>query len=224
MSVAVKMPQLGESVVEGTVARWHKQPGDAVEKLEPLLDISTDKIDTEVPAPAAGTLLKILVGEGETVNAGTVLAYIGEMTADGGPQTADDGRRTADVESETADEERATNGGQPSAVGGQSSEPAPAEKPRGRAFISPVVARMAAEHDLDLDEIEGTGLHGRITKKDVLRFLDGRRQTADGRPQTADEERSGHESAVSGRQSAVKSLRTKLCTRSRPCGGRLRNT
>src|SRR5690606_24881161 len=85
MPVAVKMPQMGESVVEGTVARWLKAPGDPVAALEPLLEISTDKIDTEVPAPAAGTLLEVLVAEGTTVRAGTVLAYIG--AADERPAT-----------------------------------------------------------------------------------------------------------------------------------------
>ncbi|MCB0071336.1 MAG: lipoyl domain-containing protein, partial [Caldilineaceae bacterium] len=77
MAVAVVMPQMGETVVEGTVSRWLKAPGDAVTKLEPLLEIATDKIDTEVPAPADGTLLRVVVPDGETVAAGTVLAYIG---------------------------------------------------------------------------------------------------------------------------------------------------
>lgn len=140
MPIPVKMPKLGETVVDGTVARWHKQPGDAIEKLEPLLDISTDKIDTEVPSPAAGTLLEILVGEGETVAAGTVLAYIGAA----GEKVA----RAPDTETSDGD-----------------------EKPRGRAFISPVVARIAAEHGVDLEQVEGSGLHGRITKQDILAFV-----------------------------------------------------
>jgi 2-oxoisovalerate dehydrogenase E2 component (dihydrolipoyl transacylase) len=167
MPVPVTMPKLGETVVDGTVARWHKQPGDRVEKLEPLLDISTDKIDTEVPAPVAGTLLEIVVGEGETVDAGTVLGYIGEQdsTADRGPQAADEAKTTRD-------------GGRRSAVRRQSevvdgpNKEDPAAKPRGRAFISPVVARIAEEHALDLAQIEGTGLHGRITKKDVLAIVE----------------------------------------------------
>lgn len=166
MPVPVTMPKLGETVVDGTVARWRKQPGDQVEKLEPLLDISTDKIDTEVPAPATGTLLEIVVAEGETVDAGTVLGYIGERdsTADRGPQTEAEAETTRD-------------GGRRSAVGGQSEDTNPqneedaAAKPRGRAFISPVVARIAEEHALDLGQIEGTGLHGRITKKDVLAHI-----------------------------------------------------
>ena len=78
MPTPIKMPQLGETVFEGTVARWLKQPGDMVERLEPLLDITTDKIDTEVPAPAAGVLLKILAAEGTTVQVGSVIAYIGD--------------------------------------------------------------------------------------------------------------------------------------------------
>ncbi|MBX3001522.1 MAG: 2-oxo acid dehydrogenase subunit E2 [Caldilineaceae bacterium] len=168
MPIPIIMPKLGETVVDGTVARWHKQPGARVEKLEPLLDISTDKIDTEIPAPAAGTLLEILVGEGETVDAGTVLGYIGEreVTTDDGPQTADRRLQTAESRPQTADSTQQTaDRGQPEEA---------AEKPRGRAFISPVVARIAEEHALDLAQIEGTGLHGRITKKDVLAHIGDR--------------------------------------------------
>ena len=90
MPTAVIMPQLGESVVEGTVNRWLKAVGETVDKLEPLLEIATDKIDTEVPAPANGVLLTVLVHEGQTVEAGSVLAYIGgpgELIEDGDPDT-----------------------------------------------------------------------------------------------------------------------------------------
>lgn len=156
MAVAVTMPQMGESVVEGTVARWLKAPGDPIAALEPLLEINTDKIDTEVPAPAAGTLLEIVVGEGKTVRAGTVLAYIGtagERPVASTPPAAADTRIQPALQAATV-----------------SSPPAEA-KPQGRAFISPVVARLAAEHALDLEQIAGTGLGGRITKQDVLAYL-----------------------------------------------------
>jgi 2-oxoisovalerate dehydrogenase E2 component (dihydrolipoyl transacylase) len=158
VAVAVKMPQMGESVVEGTVARWLKAPGDAVAALEPLLEISTDKIDTEIPAPAAGTLLTVTVAAGQTVRAGTVLAYIGAP----GESVPGDGAAPA---AQAATPHAAT----------ARPEPAPAqpagEKPAGRAFISPVVARMAAEHQVDLTLVVGTGMGGRITKRDMERHL-----------------------------------------------------
>ncbi|MCB0131347.1 MAG: 2-oxo acid dehydrogenase subunit E2 [Caldilineaceae bacterium] len=162
MATAVTMPQLGESVVEGTVSRWLKAVGSRVEKLEPLLEIATDKIDTEIPSPACGILLRILVNEGDTVAAGTILAYIGM------PDTRDS------EESVTAQTTPA-----PSAAGGHADPhtsvaefaSASSAGPTGRNFISPVVARMATEHDLDLTQVMGTGLGGRITKKDVLAHL-----------------------------------------------------
>lgn len=168
MPTVVKMPQLGESVVEGTVARWLKAPGDSVTKLEPLLEITTDKIDTEIPAPADGTLLEVLVPEGETVRAGTPLAYIGEPNAGYGRRSLEFGspRARRNTESE---------------LDGDSQHPSqisPSERPAGRGFVSPVVGRIAAEHGIDLDQVEGTGLHGRITKKDVLAFVAQRSRAA----------------------------------------------
>jgi 2-oxoisovalerate dehydrogenase E2 component (dihydrolipoyl transacylase) len=142
MSTIVKMPQLGESVVEGTVARWLKGAGDRVAKNEALLEISTDKIDTEVPAPADGVLLEIRVVAGATVKAGAVLAIIGSEAEQVAAQLA------ADAADNSED-----------------------VRPDGRSFVSPVVARMVAEHDLDLAQIAGTGLGGRVTKKDVTAYL-----------------------------------------------------
>ena len=156
MATVVKMPQLGESIVEGTVARWLKQPGDAVAKLEPLLEISTDKIDTELPAPAAGILLQIVAAEGATVAVGGALAYIGQP----GDKIEDTRHETRDTRQGEVRQERAA-----------SEVVALAEKPVGRAFVSPVVARIAAEHGVDLDLVTGTGLAGRITKKDILAHL-----------------------------------------------------
>ena len=170
MPTPVKMPQLGETVVEGTVARWLKQPGDPVQRQEPLLDITTEKIDTEVPAPAAGILLKVLAAEGTTVQVGTVIAYIGEKDEEndlqGPPQEA---------------EEEKESGAGSEALSPQTSSPAPAKaataaKPEGRAFVSPVVARISAEHNIDLDEVQGSGRQGRVTKKDLLAFIDARKR------------------------------------------------
>ena len=164
MATVVKMPQLGESIVEGTVARWLKQPGDAVAKLEPLLEISTDKIDTELPAPAAGILLQIIAAEGATVAVGGALAYIG--------QPGEIGEETRDTRHETRDREtRDTRQGDTSYEMAAGEMGAPHEKPVGRAFVSPVVARIAAEHQVDLELITGTGLAGRITKKDILAHI-----------------------------------------------------
>ncbi|MEZ4663322.1 MAG: dihydrolipoamide acetyltransferase family protein [Caldilineaceae bacterium] len=168
------MPKLGESVVEGQVARWLKAPGDRVEKLEPLLEISTDKIDTEVPAPAEGVLLQILVAEGETVDAGVTLAYIGQPDEK--------------IEPPAATQSAAIHAPQPAAAASPMlprSDSSIAERPTGRAFISPVVARMASAHSVNLEQVPGTGLNGRITKKDLLAFLDNDAPTAIPTPASA---------------------------------------
>ena len=148
MPTPVKMPQLGETVFEGTVARWLKQPGDPVQRQEPLLDITTDKIDTEVPAPAAGFLLKILADEGTTVQVGSVIAYIGdkeeEITEDAeGPRESVASRKEADQPAPSLSAFRRTRAAASDA------------KPEGRDFVSPVVARISAEHNIDLDEVPG---------------------------------------------------------------------
>lgn len=178
MATPVKMPQLGESIVEGTVARWLKAPGDSVERDEPLLDISTDKIDTEVPSPAAGVLLEIVTPEGETVDVGTILAFIGqegdEHESDSGPSDRD----AASMGKETLQD--------PATAVHKVLESV--EKPRGRSFISPVVARIAAEHEVNLEQVPGSGMHGRITKKDILRFIDsGEERKVAAAPQKAPE-------------------------------------
>lgn len=168
MATAVKMPQMGESVVDGTVSRWLKREGEQVEKLEPLLEISTDKIDTEVTAPAAGVLLTILVDEGKTVDAGTVIGYIGEPGEEVTDEIAPDPATTLPPDSPS---------GRPPSADPVSADTVH-EKPVGRAFISPVVARIAGEHDVDLEQVPGTGLHGRITKKDVLAYIEERPEAA----------------------------------------------
>ena len=180
MSTIVKMPQLGESVVEGTVARWLKGAGDRVAKNEALLEISTDKIDTEVPAPADGVLLEIRVAAGATVKAGAVLAIIGSAAEQAAAQPPADAAGNVEVSRNVRDVD-AKNGalvtdrvavkaaaGDDIAAARRDSEN---ERPGGRSFISPVVARMAAEHNLDLAQIAGTGLRGRVTKKDVTAYL-----------------------------------------------------
>ncbi len=173
MPTPVKMPQLGETVVEGTVARWLKQPGDPVQREEPLLDITTDKIDTEVPAPAAGILLKILAAEGTTVQVGTVIAYIGEKDEEsdlpGPPEEVGE-------EKESGEKSEAVSPQLSSSTSPAPARAASAAKPEGRAFVSPVVARISAEHNIDLDEVQGSGRQGRVTKKDLLAFIDARKR------------------------------------------------
>ncbi len=172
------MPRLGESVVEGTVARWFKAPGESVTKLEPLLAISTDKIDTEVPAPASGTLLAIHVAEGATVDVGTVLALIGA------PDTlpASSTPSAPELPAQPATPRQRSQAAPPVA-------PSPAvipqsdARPTGRLYISPVVKRLVREHGVDLTAIAGTGLGGRITKQDVIAHIE-----AGGNAPAADED------------------------------------
>jgi 2-oxoisovalerate dehydrogenase E2 component (dihydrolipoyl transacylase) len=154
MPTDIKMPQLGESVTEGTVGKWLKQPGERVEKYEALLDVTTDKVDTEVPSPAAGVVREIVVPEGQTVRVGTLLAILDEDGAAAG------------------DRRPATDDRRP--------EPALAAAARAEhnTFISPVVARLAAEHSLDLSLIRGSGQGGRVTKQDVLKYVEARGKPA----------------------------------------------
>jgi pyruvate/2-oxoglutarate dehydrogenase complex dihydrolipoamide acyltransferase (E2) component len=171
--VDVTMPQMGVSVAEGTIAEWKKRPGDWVERDETIVEISTDKIETEIPSPAAGRVTEILVEVGVTVPVGEVLAKI-----DTGSKP---GQAHAD---EHPPEEGASDAGAGMGGGGEQA-PAPGPKapdpvaaqPKaangGHAPpVSPVVRRIAAEHDVDLERVEGTGMRGRITKKDVLAFIE----------------------------------------------------
>lgn len=169
MATQVIMPQLGESVVEGTVTKWLKKQHERIQEFEPLVEINTDKVDTEVPSPATGTVLQLFVTEGETVKAGTLLALIGEPGEEL-PEAAVAGREDGEfVESAERVEAAPVAVPQPSV---------PAERHATVAelgFISPVVGRVAAEHGVDLAQVTGTGGGGRITKKDVLAFVEGRK-------------------------------------------------
>src|SRR5262245_12482107 len=184
------MPQMGVSVSEGTVTKWLKSEGEQVEADEPLLEISTDKVDTEVPSPASGTLTQIVVQEGETVEVGTKLAQIGGTpAADGQAQTAPPEPATAEAaaesaaassaEGETATSERAAEPEPtPSDLDHKEEAPSPAPAPAadaatdGKSFVSPVVARIASEHGVDPSQVPGSGRGGRVTKKDILDFIE----------------------------------------------------
>ena len=152
MATQVVMPQLGESVVEGKVSRWLKQAGDAVKQYEPILEVETDKVTTEVTAVDTGTLLKILVAEGITVKAGTPLAVIGQPGEEVGA-----GLAPAPAHAAAAPQMQAA-GVEPGRAGG--------------VRVSPVVAKIAAEHNVDVSLIRGTGEGGRVTKKDILAFIE----------------------------------------------------
>ena len=172
-AIDVVMPQMGVSVSEGTVTRWLKQEGEHVEADEPLLEISTDKIDTEVPSPGTGTLTQILVQEGQTVDVGTKLAQIGgggaaaPAPAETPPEPAPAPQQEAAPPAEPA----------PQPVPQPVQQPAPQAEPAsnggsGHTFISPVVARIASEHNVDPSQVSGTGRGGRVTKKDILDFIE----------------------------------------------------
>jgi pyruvate/2-oxoglutarate dehydrogenase complex dihydrolipoamide acyltransferase (E2) component len=166
--VDVVMPQMGVSVAEGTVAEWAKEPGDWVDADETICVISTDKIDTDLPAPASGRLTEIEIVAGETVPVGTVLARIDTGGKPGEAHAAEDvgppeprSEAAAAAKASVEPEEKAS-GVRPQASGNG----------QGAKRFSPVVMRMAAEHDIDLSAIEGTGRGGRVTKKDVVAYLD----------------------------------------------------
>jgi pyruvate dehydrogenase E2 component (dihydrolipoamide acetyltransferase) len=180
-AVDVVMPQMGVSVSEGTITKWVKSEGETVDADETLLEISTDKVDTEVPSPASGVVRQILAQEGETVAVGTKIAVIApegaeveEAPAEAPPEPA-----TAQAAEETA----AAAGAEGETPKAARPEPVPAEpeKPAGPSdedgrkegrFVSPVVARIAAEHDVDVSRVEGTGRGGRVTKKDILAYIE----------------------------------------------------
>ena len=169
-AVDVVMPQMGVSVSEGTLTRWLKQEGDQVEADEPLLEISTDKVDTEVPSPASGTLTQILVQEGETVDVGTKLGQIGGSAAGEAPApTAEPEAPAPATEAVPEPEAPAPAAPEPAAA---PTAAAPAPSGNGKAFVSPVVARIAAEHGVDPSQVPGTGSGGRVTKKDILAFVE----------------------------------------------------
>ena len=188
MSTPVVMPQMGESIAEGTVVRWIKRVGDVIDRDEPLFEISTDKVDAEIPSPAAGVLLSIAVGVGETVPVGSVVATIGapgDVVADAAPHTATPSHAAVTEPSRTPAPTEAAAGPaastpHPSSNGhtkrsrnghGASAVPGVADD-RRRARSSPLVRRMAQEHGVDIRSLKGSGVGGRITKQDVLAYLE----------------------------------------------------
>jgi len=208
MATTIKMPQLGESVTEGTIERWLVKEGDTVEQYDPLFEVVTDKVNAEVPAEIAGTVSKILVPDGETVAVGTPVA---EIDSDGAAAAAP----PAETEAEPAAPEAAADAG-PTAVQEQESAPAAAEKapeeepqpdpePQPKAVaeaepkepaaqssadgnesgarMTPAVRRLVREHEIDVAQLNGTGAGGRVTRDDVLSFIDKGPQAAAAQPE-----------------------------------------
>ncbi|GIV60658.1 MAG: dihydrolipoamide acetyltransferase component of pyruvate dehydrogenase complex [Rhodothermaceae bacterium] len=178
--VEVVMPKMGESITEGTVLEWHKRPGDRVEADEPLLEIGTDKVDTEVPSPASGVLKEILVGEGETVEVGTKLAVIATEAATapspGRPPAPEATAKAAPSEPAPAHDVAASGDGAAQAPV-EAGKPIPREA--GGRFFSPLVRSIAEKEGLTMQElasIPGSGREGRVTKQDVLAYLEQRKQ------------------------------------------------
>ena len=184
--IEVPMPQMGESIAEGTVARWMKQLGDAVERDEPILEISTDKVDAEIPAPASGTLVEISVAEGETVEVGTIVAFI---DTDGGAlattiQAAAPAVAAPVAEAQTTDlptaapAQAVVNAEAPSAASPPVAVPAASSggdqsaEDRLRARSTPVVRKIADQQGVDIADVPGTGHAGRVTKRDILSFIE----------------------------------------------------
>ena len=172
MPTPVVMPQMGESIAEGTIVRWIKKVGENVERDEPLFEISTDKVDAEIPSPAAGVLTDIKVKEGETVAVNSVVAEIGQ---------ASEVRGAGPTETDVSEAEPAVAEQQPD--GQRTPAPTPADKTaavaaseqpsdNGRRRSSPLVRRIAKEHNVDIAEIAGSGIGGRVTKHDILGYIE----------------------------------------------------
>jgi len=165
MPTNVVMPQMGESIAEGTIVRWIKKVGDEVDRDEPLFEISTDKVDAEIPSPAAGRLAEIRVKEGETVPVNSVVAVIGSA----GEAVAE---VPAPAPAATAPVAEASTAASASAVPASEDEDGEGSDDAHRQKSSPLVRRIAREHNVDITKIQGTGINGRVTKQDILGFIE----------------------------------------------------
>ena len=179
MPTDIVMPQMGESIVEGTITKWLKKPGDKVQRDEPLFEISTDKVDAEIPAPASGVLQDIKVSEGTTVQVNTV---VGTIVTDG-ESAAAAAKPVAAPQPAPAPAEKKAPPPPPKAAPSQAEQqpvpaPAPAHEEEDHARSSPLVRKIAREHTVNLSQVSGTGLGGRITKQDIMAFLERTEATA----------------------------------------------
>ncbi|OHR36940.1 pyruvate dehydrogenase complex dihydrolipoyllysine-residue acetyltransferase, partial [Corynebacterium sp. HMSC074C04] len=168
----VEMPELGESVTEGTITTWLKKVGDTVEVDEPLLEVSTDKVDTEIPSPVAGTLLEVLYDEDDTVDVGEVIARVGS----GQPKKAAPKKEEPKAESKPEPKKE-----EPKKEAPKAEAPKAESKPSANKdvpYVTPLVRKLADKHGVDLTKVQGSGIGGRIRKQDVLRAAEGGQETA----------------------------------------------
>src|SRR6267154_2332912 len=180
MAVDIVMPQMGESIFEGTITKWLKKPGDKVERDEPLFEISTDKVDAEIPSPSAGVLKEIKVGEGQTVPIQTIVGVIdaaGSAAASSAPAPAKPAAPApAPSKAPAAAAPAPLRLPAPASAAPNAAAPVPAPSSGSsgeRIHSSPLVRRMAKEHGIDLSAIEGTGAGGRISKQDIEAVIAG---------------------------------------------------
>src|SRR5262245_9790826 len=188
MATEVVMPQMGESIAEGTIVRWIKKVGDKVDRDEPLFEISTDKVDAEIPSPAAGVVSEIRVKEGETVPVNSVVAVIGGVAAAAAapsakaeeppkptPQADGTPAKASEPAPATADrfEDRPLQpSSRPPSPGGAGLQAGPqTTEDLIRQRSSPLVRKIAKEHNIDISQLQGTGIAGRVTKDDILGYL-----------------------------------------------------
>ena len=188
MPTDIIMPQMGESIVEGTITKWLKKPGDKVQRDEPLFEISTDKVDAEIPAPASGILQEIKVAEGTTVGINTI---VGTISADGevaapaksAPAKAAAPAQAAPAKEEKQEEKKPTAQASPGPQTPASQESSSEADEEARS--SPLVRKIAREHGVSLSQITGTGLGGRITKQDIMAFIERAPSSLAAAPATA---------------------------------------
>jgi 2-oxoisovalerate dehydrogenase E2 component (dihydrolipoyl transacylase) len=227
MSITIELPHVGESVVEGTIGKWLKKPGDTVKRYEPLVEIITDKVTMEVPSPVDGSLVRLLAEEGETLPMGAPIAEV--ATADS-PEGAEPETASIEIETAAPDSPGTTGyllknvtpvgptGGAaveleeptgttaeapapPTAAAAAPAKPAaPATTPSGQTRLSPAVRRLAQEHSIDVSQVQGTGLGGRITRDDILKFIESGPATA---PAIAPASRPAGETSADGEETYI---------------------
>ncbi len=173
MPTDVVMPQMGESIFEGTITKWLKKPGDKVQRDEPLFEISTDKVDAEIPAPASGILQEIKVSEGNTVQVNTVVGVIGDGSSASASAPA---KAAAPAPAAPASAKKETPAPPPAPAAGGPHDVHDEEESDVRS--SPLVRKLAREHNVDLARVSGTGTGGRVTKQDILDFVEHRTSDA----------------------------------------------
>ena len=214
----VEMPELGESVTEGTITQWLKSVGDTVEVDEPLLEVSTDKVDTEVPSPVAGTIVEILADEDDTVEVGEVIVRVGDDNAAANSDDSDDtddspseDKEDKSNKKESASEKKAEKKSEDKEEANKSEPKKEQSKDSGKKnsgkvpYVTPVVRKLADKHGVDLNSLEGTGVGGRIRKQDVIAAVEG--GSADSSAQDKDAEKtSGKDAKKSGSNWSTKSV------------------